>query len=146
MGFEPSLNLTKTRAMERQTNTGMMIALLAAIMLRVAIGAPCCWSGGAHAEPAQRSVQTSHVTAQNDAAHDHSGPAQHGEHGEHGEHGDDPTAKPCCSACGPTLPADPVTLLARANVASLIEPKPIRELVTRPPFPAYEATGPPALI
>lgn len=44
------------------------------------------------------------------------------------------------------LPSDPVELIARAAPTTLPEPSPVRRLATRPPFPAYEATGPLALI
>ncbi|MHA7818909.1 MAG: hypothetical protein ACX930_04605 [Erythrobacter sp.] len=73
--------------------------------------------------------------------------AQHEVMDGHSGHGEDhPTAKPCCSACGPTLPADPVGFAAREKVRGAPAEVRIRTLATRPPFPAYDATGPPPRI
>ncbi|MEL6877068.1 MAG: hypothetical protein AAGL68_03100 [Pseudomonadota bacterium] len=119
----------------------LIIALLVSIGLRTALGAPCCLNAEAFA-------QTPEIAS---AAQDHTAHSVHGGHGGasqeapggHGGHGDDPTANPCCSACGPTLPIDPVLLALVKPTATLPEPDTIRAFQTRPPFPAYHATGPP---
>lgn len=122
--------------MERQANNGILLFLLAALMLRVVAGAPCCMvplddgagvQAGSHAQHAQH-----HSNDQSDDPH--SG------------HGEDATAKPCCSACGPTLPPEPVALAKQTISQRGAEPQAIRSLATRPPYPAYDATGPPLLI
>ncbi|MEM6475861.1 MAG: DUF2946 family protein [Pseudomonadota bacterium] len=121
----------------------LMIALLLAIGLRSALGAPCCVDRAVAADGVADSVAMaadSHHT--HDAHHGHDG--EGGDH--HSEHGDSPTANPCCSACGPTLPAEPVSFALTEAKRLAPEAKAIRALATRPPYPAYEATGPPLLI
>ncbi|MGB3469565.1 MAG: hypothetical protein WBA51_01930 [Erythrobacter sp.] len=114
----------------------LLSLMLAAIALRSVLGAPCCMEPLSAAEP---------TLGEHSA---HSGHGAVGSHsGDHGDHsGDDPSANPCCSACGPTLPPDQPVLTARTAPMTLPEPAPVRTLATRPPFPAYEATGPPVLI
>jgi len=108
----------------------LIVLLLLAIGLRTALGAPCCM------EPVQ---VASHETG-----------GTHASHGEgtsnHDDHVGDPSAKPCCSPCGPTLPPDPVILASGAAPRVVPAPAPLRAFATRPPFPAYEATGPPLRI
>lgn len=116
----------------------LTMALLVAIALRVVVGAPCCWT-----EQAGTSPPVEHH--EHHSAHaDHTGHAE--SDNPHEGHGEDAIAKPCCSACGPTLPPEPTLLAARVAPLTLHEPEAIRALATRPPFPAYEATGPPLLI
>lgn len=109
-----------------------LLILLLAIGLRVTLGAPCCM------EPLPVQPQTIEMAD----------PHHHPEHAPelHDKHGDDPSANPCCSACGPTLPPDPALIASGTAPLSLSAPAPIRELATRPPFPAYDATGPPLRI
>jgi len=131
----------------------VMMVLLMAIAMRAIIGAPCCMTvlgmdGGHHGAHAHHAP--THHASSNHTAHDHGamlaedGEAAASTEGE--ETAGDPSANPCCSACSPPLPADPVQLIARSAPRELPEPMPVRALATRPPFPAYEATGPPALI
>ncbi len=120
----------------------LIVALLVSIGLRTVFGAPCCFN-----EEALAKVPGIELAAQGHSSHaehaEHSDVSQDS-HGDHGDgHGDDSTAKPCCSACGPTLPADPVLIAIAKPATSLPEPEAIRALATRPPFPAYDATGPP---
>ncbi len=115
----------------------LLFAMLLAIGLRTVLGAPCCLA------PAQ----AAEVSGVLDHAH-------HADHSDvsistddpHSGHADDPSAKPCCSACGPTLPPEMTPFAARSIIRDLPAPMPIRALETRPPFPAYDATGPPLLI
>ncbi len=111
----------------------LLFAMLLAIGLRTVFGAPCCMEVGLAPEAAPMVAHGEHD------AHD----ADSGTAGPHGGHGDDPSANPCCSACGPTLPSEPTTFANRTAPRTLPAPAPIRALATRPPFPAYEATGPP---
>ncbi|MFU7527973.1 hypothetical protein [Qipengyuania sp. ASV99] len=132
--------------MNRNRRPFLLIALLLSIGLRTVFGAPCCMSpvqAAEHAPLAQVSAEKSH------RAHlaDLRGPdAQAGEAEGHAGHGDNPTAKPCCSACGPTLPSEPVLFTKRAVLLEMPPPAAVRALVTHPTFTAYEATGPPLLI
>lgn len=110
--------------------------MLLAIGLRTVFGAPCCMP------PAQAAELQMDAHAHHGEHSDTSGADSQG----HAGHGDDPTAKPCCSACGPTLPPEPAVFTALKTVNDAPKPSAIRELATRPPYPAYEATGPPLLI
>ena len=126
--------------MTRPRRPFLMFAVLLAIGLRTVLGAPCCLS------PAQ----AAEISASVDHAHhsEHAGENTVSDTGgdSHSGHGDDPSAKPCCSACGPTLPPEIAQFSARGIIRDLPAPMPIRALETRPPFPAYNATGPPLLI
>lgn len=126
--------------MNLHSRSPILLALLIAISMRAVLGAPCCL----YLAKAVGPNQNGHVIeAGHSGHHDHN---QSDHAGGHSEHADDPSANPCCSACGPTLPSDPAQLANVATLRSLPCPTPIRVLATRPPFPAYEATGPPALI
>ncbi len=113
------------------TRPFLMLALLLAIGLRTVLGAPCCMDGGVHGQAQIESAEH----------------AEHAQHvaldDEHSDHGDSPAANPCCSACGPTLPPEPVQFALITAPRVLPTPDAIRALATRPPYPAYEATGPP---
>ena len=114
----------------------LLAVLLVAIGLRSVLGAPCC----AFVEQANMAQET-HL-ADHTHHEGHEDAAQSGHKG----HGDDPSANPCCSACGPTLPPEPTVMGNVSLVASAPVAEPIRQLATRPPFPAYEARGPPLRI
>ena len=107
-----------------------MLALLVAIGLRTVLGAPCCIDPASAAHAIESAGHSHHA---NESGNDHS------------DHGDDPAANPCCSACGPTLPPEPAHIAVIVAPRVLPEPAPIRSLATRPPYPAYNATGPPRL-
>lgn len=124
-------------------------ALLAAIALRMIVGAPCCMDPlSAASNSLAAAAQHDHHAHQGhhagDAVNQSDTPAP--SHGGHEGHGGDNTANPCCSACGPTLPADPVQLAARSAPRNVPEATTVRELATRPPFPAYDARGPPSRV
>ncbi|MEM9502193.1 MAG: hypothetical protein AAF941_10170 [Pseudomonadota bacterium] len=114
-----------------------MIALIVAIGLRTVLGAPCCMDGLGHAQVSDANAHSEH--------HLHKAALTEGAGHEHSEHGDSPTANPCCSACGPTLAPKPAQIALINTPRILPQPTAIRALATRPPFPAYEATGPPLL-
>lgn len=126
----------------------MLVVMLAAIGLRSVLGAPCCAFVTQAVEAQAVEAQAVEAQAgQHDGTHaDHAEHAEHAQNSGHSGHGDDPSANPCCSACGPTLPPEPAQLLARSLLVEKPAPSPIRRLATRPPFPAYEARGPPLLI
>ena len=110
----------------------LLMLMLAAVLLRTTLGAPCCMAPLAaqeqtHASGAEHMMHEGHVE-----------PSGHHDGAE-----GDITSNPCCSACGPTLPSEPTSLAVNSVPRQLAEPTPIRALETRPPFPAYEATGPP---
>jgi Protein of unknown function (DUF2946) len=117
----------------------LLAVLLIVIGIRSVLGAPCC----VFVAQANEADQVQHADHVQHDAHDHADDAaQSGHQG----HGDDPSANPCCTACGPTLPPEPTVIGAIAMVAAAPQAEPIRKLETRPPFPAYEARGPPLLI
>ncbi|MEM6826795.1 MAG: hypothetical protein AAF553_02520 [Pseudomonadota bacterium] len=113
----------------------LQLLLLLAIGLRTVFGAPCCIdmnaAGGHHHHAAH-------------AHHDHSVVGDAGD--EDKDNAQDSAANPCCSACGPTLPPDTAPTLARLALRETPVATPILTLATRPPFPAYDATGPPASV
>ncbi len=118
--------------------------LLLAIGVRVIVGAPCCL-------PPAEAAQMDHGAQAHHDMHDDmavdEGERLVGNDAGHGDgHGDDPSANPCCSACGPTLPSEPVLFASRAIMREVPAATAIRVLATRPPFPAYEARGPPLLV
>ena len=113
----------------------LLALLLMAFAVRTVLGAPCCLDS-AHA------AETNHVEAEAEHHSDHS---DHAQDTEHDSHGDDSAANPCCSACGPTLPTVLAKFTPGAAIKALHAPEAIRSLATRPPFPAYDATGPPFL-
>lgn len=131
--------------------TLLLAIMLVAIGLRSVLGAPCC----AFIEQA-RAVSVEHHAHKGQAHHSaqdhvdhstgHSGHTGHNNDGGHSGHGDDPSANPCCSACGPTLPPEPTAIAKASLIVQTPEPAPIRAFATRPPFPFYEARGPPLLI
>ncbi|MEL7445917.1 MAG: hypothetical protein AAGK02_08895, partial [Pseudomonadota bacterium] len=137
---EPSMRLS-TSQMSRARRPFLLTMLLVAIGLRTALGAPCCLEPSQWAETGAHEVEV-HT---NMAHHEHATHADVSDDG-HGSHGEGPASNPCCAACGPTLPADPIELALIKPIGALPEPDAIRVLATRPPFPAYDATGPPLLI
>ncbi|MEO0464714.1 MAG: hypothetical protein AAF127_16425 [Pseudomonadota bacterium] len=134
--------------MIRSNNPVLSVLLLAALALRMVCGAPCCWEPNAAHGPTEAASHHGHhghhghamaasVTHQSPDLADNSGhPAQHS----------DNTANPCCSACGPTLPPEPLQLARVAVEGIMPGAAPVRELATRPPFPAYDARGPPSAV
>ncbi|MEM6909095.1 MAG: hypothetical protein AAF494_10485 [Pseudomonadota bacterium] len=114
----------------------LLTMLLLAIALRSILGAPCC------VDPAM-ALSAEHLHRADHAHHATHGSGTHEKHGD--GHGDDPSANPCCSACGPTLPPDLPLIALVAPPQTMPEPATARALATRPPFPAYDATGPPLL-
>ena len=116
----------------------LLVALLLAFGIRSVLGAPCCLLVAHSAEP----DQAQHA---DHAQHMGHGSPEHATHKGHEGHGEDPGANPCCSACGPTLPPEPMLVGTIVDFASAPQAEPIRALETRPPFPAYEARGPPLL-
>ncbi|MEL7199245.1 MAG: hypothetical protein AAGL10_13100 [Pseudomonadota bacterium] len=114
----------------------LLLIMLLAIGLRTALGAPCC-------APLTQ-VHAVEATANHDG-HTHHAHAPT-DIGGHEGHGDDPSSNSCCSACGPTIPPEPSQFAAASMLRETPEPVSIRALTTRPPYPAYEATGPPLLI
>jgi uncharacterized protein involved in copper resistance len=140
--------------MYRQNRPFLLTLLLLSIGLRTVFGAPCCmaWEAAAHAAETPMEIE-SH---DHHGHHDHDGHAHHDHHAHHGdEHGSSDgthsheahasASNPCCSACGPTLPPDTILLADRAQIKAPTNAIPIRALQTRPPFPAYDARGPPLL-
>ncbi|MEO0698846.1 MAG: hypothetical protein AAFY81_03910 [Pseudomonadota bacterium] len=131
--------------MSRTSHPILHFALLVAIALRMIVGAPCCM------DPVSAASHSLDVAAQSDHAHHDDradrpvSPSDTPASGHEG-HGGDNTANPCCSACGPTLPVDPVQFAARSAPRSAPEATPVRALATRPPFPAYAARGPPSAV
>ncbi|MBV7259591.1 hypothetical protein [Erythrobacter crassostreae] len=112
----------------------LLTMMLMAIAVRTVFGAPCCLDM-AQAAPAQFEAAAE--------SHDHHDAASEG---AHSGHSDSNSANPCCSACGPTLPPETAQFTVAVAPRGLPQPAPIRALATRPPYPAYEATGPPLLI
>lgn len=119
----------------------LMFALLLAIGLRTVLGAPCCMDGSGHASASGQVAAAEHIAHAGHGSED-----ANRSNADHSGHGDGPSANPCCSACGPTLASDPVQFAVLAAPRILPEPAPVRSLATRPPFPAYDATGPPLRI
>ncbi len=72
------------------------------------------------------------------------GAGDNGKPGQHSAH-DAHDSQSCCSACGPTLPPQLAQFGPLGERAQEAMMPPIRALATRPPFPAYEARGPPLL-
>jgi len=148
--------------MSRSRQSLIQLALLLALALRTALGAPCCieMPHAAASHAAQASIQhaadhTGHG-AQTGHAHHYAadatqavkanGSASDAGHDGHEGHGEDPSANPCCSACGPTLPPQIAPLAARSPSRDAPAPAPIRALPKRAPLTAYDARGPPRLI
>lgn len=129
--------------MSHHSRPFLHFVLLLAIGLRTVFGAPCCLPP-VEAAPMEQGVDHS-AHAHHDMAEQNGGDPG-GDAEGHSGHGDDPSANPCCSACGPTLPSEPTSFTLRDPVREVPAPAPIRELATRPPFPAYDARGPPRLI
>ncbi|QFT77307.1 hypothetical protein [Erythrobacter sp. THAF29] len=115
--------------MPASTRPLFLALLVLAILVRGAVGAPCCVTF----DDTAQAGASSHMA--------HAGPAD-----RHDGHAEDNTANPCCSACGPTLPPEIASLAHVSAPRTVPEPAPIRALATRPPYPAYEARGPPLLI
>ncbi|MEL6707478.1 MAG: hypothetical protein AAFP79_04270 [Pseudomonadota bacterium] len=114
----------------------LLTIVLLSLGMRAFFGAPCCLPMGANGPHAGHHAHHAH----------HGPPSQAETPADDSDPASDPSANPCCSACSPPLPSEPVELIARTAPKSLPEPTPVRSLATRPPFPAYEATGPPTLI
>ena len=133
----------RAKGLNRGTMTHRNRPLVLAIMLlafgmRAFLGAPCC-------HPPAMAHDTAIEAA--DHAHHSDDNGQRQEQGAgHGGHGDDSGTNPCCSACGPTLPPEPAHFAERDLIRNVAVAKIIRELATIPPYPAYEARGPPLLI
>lgn len=125
--------------MTRRNHPFLPTLLLLAIGLRALVGAPCCMAlpgveSGSHGAHAHHAAQTAiHAEPGEPAASDDESPS-------------DPSANPCCSACSPPLPSHPPEFAARSVPRSVPEPTPVRALATRPPFPAYDARGPPVAV
>lgn len=124
--------------MPRQLPLFLQVMLLASLAVRLAVGAPCCWSGqvepqGDHAAMAHHGAQDMHAAANMDQpASDHEG------------HGDgDNRAGPCCSACGPVLASTEVLVLAKTRSPETPLAFAMRDLPRRDILRLYEATGPP---
>ncbi|MCK0128768.1 hypothetical protein [Erythrobacter sp. F6033] len=116
----------------------LLTLMLMAIAVRTVLGAPCCL------DMAQAAPVEAHAAGE---SHNHHTDApENAPQDAHSGHSDSNTAKPCCSACGPTLPPEPAQFTAATAPREVPQPAPIRALATRPPYPAYEATGPPLLI
>ncbi|MEM7779713.1 MAG: DUF2946 family protein [Pseudomonadota bacterium] len=110
----------------------LMLCLLVAVSLRMTIAAPVCM-------PYMLDI------AEADSAHGehHADHAHHAHHSDMGGHGEDHESHPCCSACGPSLPPEMTEFDARLFIREVPSATQIRALATRPPFPAYDARGPP---
>lgn len=119
--------------MTLRNHTFLLSIVLLSLGMRAFFGAPCCLPMGADSPHAQHHAHHGAGSEAESPSGDSDAPS-------------DPSANPCCSACSPPLPSEPVELTARAAPKFLPEPTPVRSLTTRPPFPAYDATGPPALI
>ncbi|MEP0392091.1 MAG: hypothetical protein ABJ205_05745 [Erythrobacter sp.] len=124
--------------MTKNNHPFLLTVMLLAFAVRVAFGAPCCLPP-LNTEPVQASAIEHEVYA-------HDGAHQSHDETSHEGHADGPNAQPCCSACGSSLPAESVVVDVPQTQRSLPEPEPVRALKTRPPFPAYDARGPPLLI
>jgi len=124
----------------------LQTVVLIGLAFRSILGAPCCLNIELLFQDQPSAVeQSAHAHHQ----HEHHGDQSDHEgsdHDGHGDHGDSPASNPCCSGCGPSLPPEAASFTTL--IASRIVPaaEQIRELRTRPPYPAYEATGPPLLI
>ncbi|WP_162925126.1 hypothetical protein [Aurantiacibacter odishensis] len=112
----------------------LQVLLLVALAVRICVGAPCCTRGMSPSEPV---AQTGHH--QMAAAHDL---APSG----HGEHDSDNTANPCCSACGPTLPQQPLILARTAAPAGAFALAPEHPVPSLEAIRAYQARGPPSRV
>ncbi|WP_390585239.1 hypothetical protein [Erythrobacter sp. MTPC3] len=122
--------------MDRRRRPVFLTLMLLAIAVRSVVGAPCCLDMA-------RAAPLAAETSMPDHAH-HSASAAEG--GSHDNHSGNNAANPCCSACGPTLPPETPSIGGIIAPREMPQPAPIRALATRPPYPAYEATGPPILI
>ncbi|TRD10504.1 hypothetical protein FGU71_00560 [Erythrobacter insulae] len=123
--------------MHYRSRSVLLTLMLMAIAVRTVFGAPCC------IDQAQAAPLETHA-----AKNSHSQSAETAQSADdpYSDHADKNTANPCCSACGPTLPPETASANVPIVPRAAPEPAPIRELATRPPYPAYNATGPPLLI
>ena len=116
----------------------LLTLMLMAVAVRTVFGAPCCLD---MAQAATVGVEAASLGEDHEHTHEAAGPED-----AHGGHSDSNSANPCCSACGPTLPPEAASFAAASLTREVPQPAAIRALATRPPFPAYEATGPPLLV
>ncbi len=135
--------------MYHQNRPILLTLLLLSIGLRTVFGAPCCmaWEAAAHAAetPMEIESQDHHDDHAHHDHHAHSGDEPNPGDSSHSHDAHASASNPCCSACGPTLPPETVLLADRAQVKAPTSAIPIRAQQTRPPFPAYDARGPPLL-
>lgn len=137
--------------MMRPSASILHILLLMALAVRVAFGAPCCLTfpdnfAGDHADAGHEMMAMAAHGEPSHADLAHAGHTDRADSNGHSGHDGDNTAKPCCSACGPTLPSSD----ADAFVAA---PLPDSHFYPRfaqlPPLAAhrqYNARGPPLVI
>ena len=116
------------------------LLLLMSIGLRVVFGAPCCWTG-AGAEPAALEAP-----AHSSMAHAMHGDDDQAEPSGHEDHGEDNRAKPCCSACGPVLPGEPILFQAATKHLAVFTAQRLRDLTPEQPARPYLARAPPSLV
>lgn len=118
--------------MPRQLPIFLQVMLLASFAIRLAVGAPCCWSGEIEQQAAD------HGQAHSEMVHGDQETTGHGGHDD-----GDNTAGPCCSACGPILASADAPVLAQAVAAAVPQLPKLHELPQRDLLRLYEATGPP---
>lgn len=123
----------------------LMFVRLCAVALRTVMGAPCCAPlpqiGAMEASLHSGHAQHDHKITERDTdrhstnVHKAHG-VNHSDHGhsnsDHHNHCDDPSANPCCSAYGPTLPPEAMQIAHIAQQSLLPEPDPVRAFATRP--------------
>lgn len=125
--------------MARRMPFFLQFCLLLAILVRTAIGAPCCLGDMAgEADTAQTTPHAMHAMA------DHGGDETSSGHGDHAD--GDNLSNPCCSACGPTLGSDPVNLAASAKLPASFVAFDANVLPPRDLLREYDATGPPVRV
>ena len=135
----------------------MPVLLIASLMLRVVVGAPCCLDFGGSAQSAHPAGHRATVVeiAMTDGHH---APAtsHHQDHDPDGERGDDrgnngggdgPDGdNPCCAACGPVLGPQAVTLPKSPARFAAFSPAELAALASRPQPRPYSARAPPVRV
>lgn len=127
--------------MPRQIPILLQVLLLVSLAIRLAVGAPCCLSMGEAETPQSVSVGMHHSGAMSEMAM-----ADTEEPAGHDNHDGDNTANPCCSACGPILPQQPVCLQSRTLVVNDYSAEPEHPVPSLEAVRAYLARGPPSAV
>ena len=126
------------------------VLLIASLMLRVVVGAPCCLDIGGSAESAHPASHraTAVEMAMTDGHHTPAA-SHHQENDQDGERGTDGGGdgldgdNPCCAACGPVLGPQAVTLSKSPARFAAFSPAELAALASRPQPRPYSARAPP---